>query len=174
MNKQEIRTLRGQLVLMAILFVGSLALAVFMAVNRSFFEKYIEEKYGAMPASAQPLAERAETGRFDESDKEKFAGLSDSERLALYDDWMSREESSAGTPRALIDVAASLYITRAERTIVCGSEDQKRRALRFLELSRSREAIPVLRKAHRWAVRRGSEELAARIADALRRLGDTL
>ncbi|MEW6213196.1 MAG: hypothetical protein AB1631_33170, partial [Acidobacteriota bacterium] len=107
MNKQEIRTLRGQLILMGILFVGSLALAVFMAANRGFFEKYIEEKYGAMPASVQPLVERAETGRFDESDKEKFASLSDSERLALYDDWMSREDSPSGTPRALIEAAAS-------------------------------------------------------------------
>jgi len=165
MNKQELRTLKGQLLLLGAMFLGSAVLALFLATQRGFFEKYIEENYVELPVSLKPLADAAAEGRLDQASFEK---LSRAERLILYDDWMARPgPPPARTPSALVAVDSGLYLARAERTIVSGREDQKMRALRFLELAGSRDAIPILRKARQWSLKRKTAELTAKITETL-------
>lgn len=168
MHKDELRTLRGQLLLLGGLFAGCIVAAVIMASQRGFFEQFIAEQYTALPANLQPLVEAAATGAID---REAFAKLSPAQRLALYDEWMTHTDPSpAGTPRALVAADPTLYLARAERSLVCGRAEQKLRALAFLELAGSEDAIPVLRKASRWAARRQRPELATQIATTLERL----
>ncbi|HEX8920732.1 MAG TPA: hypothetical protein VF766_04610 [Pyrinomonadaceae bacterium] len=168
MNKQELRTLTGQLLLLCAMLAGSVVLAVLIATQRGFFEKFIEERYAALPASLKPLADAAAEGRLD---PEAFNKLSLPERLFLYDDWMARPEPlPAGTPRSLVAADSGLYLTRAERTIVSGSEKQKLRALNFLELAGAKDAIPILRKARQWSIKRRTVEITARITETLERL----
>ena len=168
MNKQELRTLKGQLLLLGAMFAGSIALAVFIAMQRGFFEKYIEEKYVALPANLKPLADAAAEGKLD---GEAFNKLSQAERLILYDDWMTRPAPPpTRTPSALVAADSGLYLTRAERTIVSGSEAQKMRALKFLELAGARDAIPILRKARQWSIKRKTVEMTAKITETLERL----
>lgn len=167
MNKQELRTLRSQLLLTVGLFAGCIAAAGVMASQRGFFEKYLKEKYAPLPADLKDVADAAGAG---EVDPVRFEQLSDAERLALYDDWMSRDPPPANTPRALLTAAGELYLARAERTLVCGNDDQRKRALRFLELAGSREAISRLQKLSRWAARRSLPEFAAAVAETIDRL----
>jgi hypothetical protein len=168
MNKQELRTLKGQILLLTGMFAGSVVLAVFMATERGFFEKLIEEKYVVLPASMKPLADAAAEGRID---GEAFNKLSQTERLLLYDDWMMRPDPPPmRMPSALVAADSRLYLARAERTLVGGREDQKLRALKFLELAGSKEAIPLLQKARRWSIKRRTALLTAKITETLERL----
>ncbi|MDT4895628.1 MAG: hypothetical protein QOH25_705 [Acidobacteriota bacterium] len=168
MNKQELRTLKGQLLLLGMMFAGSVVLAVFVALQRGFFEKFIEEKYAQLPANLKPLADAAAEGKLD---GEAFNKLSQAERLILYDDWMTRPSPPpVHTPSLLVAVDSRLYLARAERTIVSGSVEQKMRALKFLELAGSRDAIPILRKARQWSIKRRTIEMTAKITETLERL----
>ena len=169
MNKQELRTLKGQLLLLGAMFAGSVVLAVLIATQRPFFEKFIAEKYGVLPASMKTLADgAAESGKID---AEAFSKLTEEERLLLYDDWMTRPDPPPlRTPAALVAADQKLYLARAERSLVGGSDNQKTRALKFLELAGSKDAIPLLRKARQWSVKRRTLDLTAKITDVLERL----
>jgi hypothetical protein len=168
MNKQELRTLKGQLLLLGAMLAASVVLAIFIAMQRGFFEKFIEEKYGVLPASMKSLADAAAEGKID---KEAFDKLSQAERLLLYDDWMARPDSPPErTPEVLVASDAALYLARAERTIVGGSEHQKLRALKFIELAGARQAIPLLQKARQWSIKRATTQLTAKITETLRSL----
>jgi hypothetical protein len=168
MNKQELHSLKGQLLLLGVMFAASIALAVFISSERRFFERFIEETYVATPETLKPLADAAAEGKLDEA---AFNKLSQADRLILYDDWMARrEQQPERTPSVLFAADSGLYLARAERTIVCGRDDQKMRALKFLELAGSRASIPTLRKAREWSVKRKTFALTAKITETLERL----
>jgi len=152
------------------LFAGCIVAAAVMASQRGFFEKHLKEKYAPLPADIQDVADAAAA---DEVDPVRFEQLSDQQRLALYDDWMTRDVPPANTPRALMAADGELYLARAERTLVCGSAVQRKRALSFLELAGSRDAIARLQKLSRWAARRSLSELVAAIAQTIHRLEQT-
>lgn len=151
------------------MFVGSVALAVVLASSRQFFEKYIEEKYGALPPSMKTLAdEAAGSGKIDAG---AFSKLTAEERLLLYDDWMTRADPPPSrTPAALVAADLGLYLARAERSLVGGSASQKARALKFLELAGAKEAVPLLQKARQWSIKRRTHDLTAKITETLERL----
>ena len=168
MNKEELRTLKGQLLLLGAMFAGSVVLAVFIATQRGFFEKFIEEKYDVLPASMKPLADAVAEGKID---REAFDKLSTQERLLLYDDWMTRPDPPpARTPEVLVAADSALYLARAERTLAGGRTDQKLRALKFIELARSKLAVPLLEKARQWSIKRRTPDLTAKITEVLERL----
>lgn len=168
MNKQDLRTLKGQLLLLGAMLVGSVLLAIVIATQRGFFEKFIEEKYLALPEELKPMADAAAQGRID---REAFNKLSQAERLILYDDWMARPGEPPGrTPSELVAADAPLYLRRAERTLINGRDDQKMRALKFMELAGAKEALPLLRKARQWSLKRRTHDLTAKITETLERL----
>jgi hypothetical protein len=169
MNKQELRTLKGQLLLLGAMFAASVVLAALMATERTFFEKFVAEKYGVLQAELKTLADgAADSGKID---AEAFSKLTMEERLLLYDDWMTRPDPPPPrTPAALVAADPVLYLARAERSLVGGSDDQKARALEFLELAGSRDAIPLLQKARQWSVKRRTSDLTAKIEDVIERL----
>ena len=151
------------------MFAASVALAVTLAAGRPFFEKFIEEKYGALPAGMKTLADGAAEGG--KIDPEAFGRLTTEERLLLYDDWMARADTPpARTPAALVAADRELYLARAERSLVGGSARQQERALKFLELAGAKEAAPLLRKARQWSIKRRTPDLTARITEVLERL----
>ena len=169
MNRQELRTLKGQLLLLGAMFAASVVLAAVMATERPFFEKFIAEKYGVLPEGMKTLADgAADSGKID---AEAFSKLTVEERLLLYDDWMTRPDPPPPrTPAALVAADPALYLARAERSLVGGSDGQKARALEFLKLAGSRDAIPLLQKARQWSIKRRTSELTAKIEDVLERL----
>lgn len=88
----------------------------------------------------------------------------------MYDDWMTRAAPPTLTPSALVAADSALYLARSERTLVGGREDQKVRALKFMELAGSKDAIPYLQKAREWSIKRRTLELTAKITETLERL----
>jgi len=167
MNKAELRTLKVQLALVVGMFLVCAAGAGFMATQRAFFEGYMKEEYAEISADLLPLAEAAAGGRLAPED---LAELPEPKRLALYDHWMRQAEPPKRTPAALVAAGPALYLARAERTLVCGNAEQRRRALKFLELADSAEAVPILRKARRWAERRKLAKFDEEIEATLKRI----
>jgi hypothetical protein len=167
MNKAELRTLKVQLALVVGMFLVCAAGAGFMATQRAFFEGYMKEEYAELPADLLPLAEAAARGRLTSED---LTELPEPKRLALYDHWMRQAEPPKRTPAALVAADPALYLARAERTLACGNAEQRRRALKFLELADSDEAVPILHKARRWAQRRKLAELGNQIETTLKRI----
>ena len=151
------------------MFAGSVVLAAVMAWQRPFFEKFIAEKYGVLPAAMKTLADgAADSGKID---LEAFSKLTPEERLLLYDDWMTRPDPPPQrAPAALVAADQSLYLARAERSLVGGNANQKTRALKFLELAGAKEAIPLLRKARQWSIKRRTHDLTAKITEVLESL----
>lgn len=168
MNKEDLRTLRAQLLLVIVMFVGCAGTASLIASQRAFFESRIREKYAVLPASLQSVAAAAATGRIDQ---EVFDKLTEAQRLALYDDWLARTDSPSGSaPAGLVAAWPDGYLRRAERTLVCGRIDQKMRALDFLGRSGSMDAIKILRKVKLWASHRQMSDFAAGIGETIDRL----
>ncbi|MBP88801.1 MAG: hypothetical protein CMJ64_19165 [Planctomycetaceae bacterium] len=131
MKNSEIRKLKMQLVLVGGLFVFCIATAIVIVNNRPFFEKYLLEKYKPLPTNLIPLAQKMEkTGEV----PEVFGRLTEKQQGAFYEHWMTLAEVEKDTPKMLVSVAPSLHIARVEQTLVCGSQEQRTRALRFVEL----------------------------------------
>lgn len=167
MTSQELRTLRFQLLLMGGLIGGCIVAAAVTASQRTFFERFLKEKYQPIPASLSDVADEAAEGRVD---AKKFRELDRLQRLALYDDWMMQTAPSSDEPGALLAADCELYLGRVERTLVCGSAEQRARALEFLEKARCCEARDMLQHAADWAKRGNQPELAAQIAETIQRL----
>jgi hypothetical protein len=131
MKKSEIRQLKMQLVLVGGLFALCVATAIVIVNNRAFFEKYLLEKHRPLPAKLTPLAQKMEqTGEV----PEVLGRLTPTQQAAFYEHWMSQPEVQKDMPKMLVTIAPSLYIARVEQTLVCGSHEQRTRALRFVEL----------------------------------------
>lgn len=167
MTNAEVRALRTQLLLLVGLFAGCLAAAGVIATQRPWFESFLGEKYAALPADLQPLADAAAAGAVP---KEAFAQLTPARRLALYDDWLTRADAPLATPAALLAADPALYLARAERSLVCGRPEQRSRALEFLKAAGAPQALPILRKVQSWARHRGLTELTDALSQAIHEL----
>lgn len=170
MPSNELRGLRSQIWLMGGLFALSVVTSATVASQRWFFEKHCRERYSALPSDLRRLATSAAEGALDPNEHER---LSREDRLALYDDWMAAAEPLAGMAKALLAHDPALYIARAERTLVCGRADQRSRAIEFVELGGSAQAVPMLRRARSWWTRRNDPGLAERLDAAIERLEST-
>ena len=166
MNRTEIRKLRGQLILVAILFGVTGMVAIVAATQRRWAEGFVVEKYRNVPEDLQSLINSIHNNQpIDKS----LRDLSRDKRLLLYDYWMQREvrppasEGDAAFVQQLMRLDADLYLDRAERTLVCGSETQQSKAVELFRLSRNDDAIPMLIKAENWARRRHRMDLARQI-----------
>lgn len=164
MHKYLFRTLRSQMWLLSSLFAVCIVAAVVMASQHTLFEQWVAERYQPLPSRLESLAEAAVAGSLDQA---IFTSLSTADLLALYDVWMTHSTPlPSKMPAALVDADAALYLARAERTLVTGGMEQKLRAVTFLELAGSPQALTILHKIGHWAALRRLPELAARIATA--------
>lgn len=170
MKKSEIRKLKMQLVLVGGLFVFCVVTAIVIVNNRPFFEKYLLEKHKPLPANLTSLAQRMEaTGEV----PEVFGRLTEKQQAAFYEHWMSLPEVEKDMPKMLVSVSPSLYIARVEQTLVCGSQEQRSRALRFVELAfvqpttgggtGESQVLSMLGRVNRWATRRRILSLSAEL-----------
>ena len=174
-TNRELRTLRWQLLLTGGLFTGSLVLAIVIAVNRPYAESFIQEGFKLdgeeLPKKLQQAADEAATGELAASWSKQ---LKPEDWRLLYEDWMLASEPRRSAAAAFSARNAEFFTEAAERTVVCGSDEQKRRAARFLEWSNSQAAIPVLQRLQRWTAKRNQRELSEQLAVAEKRLRESL
>lgn len=157
MNNKKIKTVRGQAILIGIMFLISMALAVIVAIQRDWFESLNKEKFMPLTPDKYIILEKVKTG---EIKGNKIAEISVEDRQSLYEYWMTYPEMMPSAfPKILIEADSKFYFSRVEQTIVCGQHEQKLRALKFLDSAGSKDALPMLEEVQKWAGRRNMPEL---------------
>lgn len=152
--KARLRTPRGQLELMAVTFALAAVMAVVMAANRPFFERYAREKYGEASAETGALVASLEAG-------DPVPVVAEAQIDALYRHWMSLPTSDEAG-RRLVDLGGDRVALRVETTLVAGNPEQRLRALELVDASRDPRFRPVLEFA-------ATRPATASVAEALRR-----
>jgi hypothetical protein len=155
--------LRGQLIVLTVVFLGGLVLAIVMATQRPWFESFVREKSSAGYASyPEPLRRAVDALAEDKLAQVDFEKLGPDQRRQLYEDWIERSDvPRLKVPQKLTRWAPLYYLQCAEKTVVCGSPDQQKRAVQFLQLCSCREATEVLTRLAQWADTRQLVELRA-------------
>ena len=167
MKLPKIRSLQGQLLATASLFVACVPIAVAVILCRGKFEQHIVEKYAANHAQfdgdMKLLIEHAETG-VTAQERESLNNLSLQQKQQVYEDWMQRRDPPRpNTPRTLVAADPDFYLARAEQTVVCGGSEQRSLALEFIERSNSSLARPRLERLIQWAEQRRLPDWPAKI-----------
>jgi hypothetical protein len=166
--KARLRTPHGQLQLLAALFATALVLALVVALNRPFFERYVREKYPEPPSLIEDLVTRIETG---EAGPEEVTKLGREERVQLYHAWQLGPDDpapDARLPRVLFQADAQLYAELVERTLAAGTPPQRLRAAVLAAASGHEDARAVLE----WGLERARRQGDAALAEALGELLD--
>ncbi len=163
---QQLRSLEGLGKLFALTCVGAVLFALFMVVNRPFFDRYVREKLPAPSPAASKLADKARAGELDL--KKELKSLKRF-RAELYAVWMNSPPAEGDTRLSLALMAGDpTYVkTRLERTFATGSAAQQLRAAKLALLAPRPQLAPVLQWALLRAKAKKRQELATALADAL-------
>ena len=174
-NRDFIRSIRGQLTLLGLTYLGAVGLAVVALFFRtSFFEFHVRERYPEPSARMLAMIERG--GRTSAAeDAETVERLSTEEREAVYGAWIS---DPAIDPTGQVAVRVlwrnpDEIMRRLRITAVVGNLAQRRRALELLSYAMPEardEAIALCRFLAARARRRGEWALVEEANQVLGRL----
>lgn len=167
MRKTDLSGLKFQLFLVSILFLICSGLSLFIVMNRPWVEGYLKESYGIVSEDLQSLFD---TTRMGGTIADAYKQIPPKDRLMLYDAWMQEAVDNNQSPRILMQTDFELFSRRAERTLICGSTDQRKKALRFFAYGQDRRCLPILDQAKNWARRRKLHELEAEIRQTIQEL----
>jgi hypothetical protein len=163
-----LRSVQGQLVLLAITLAGGILLAVAALCLRSvLFEPHIREKY---PELSRKL--EADLKKRDRAAGDRVRKLSPRELRAVYGAWISAPDLD---PRGwLADHLLALHgpalLGNIRQTLVVGNAEQRGRALALLGRVSAEDLKPEARRLGRYALdrsRRRREPELARQAEAV-------
>ena len=165
MARMDLRTPAGMLALIGVTFLAAVGLAVGAVWQRPWFEKFVREKYGPVSATASNLGVILD----DSPEKSELVrALPPAERDSLYEGWVQAGAGwPAAAPAAMTRADPDFFLARAWRTWICGSDDQKKRALVFLENCGNRRALGLLERACRQANARRAASLESLARQAL-------
>ncbi len=179
MTLDEIRSLRGQMLATACLFLGCIPLSATVILCRSKLERSMSESYTANYAmfseSQKQLLEQIENSNSqteDEHSKVQTAILCllPEHKELIYQDWtIRRDPARPATPGQLVAADEAFFLRRAAQSVVCGDSQQRARALEFIELCASPRNIDCLQRLADWARHRQLREAYAQISAALDR-----
>ncbi len=170
MSKRNRHGLKFQLLLVLKLFVACAIGAGYLVYHRNWVEGFMKESYFAPPDSLQPVIEAI---KMRQPIQELYQQVPETQRSSLYDFWIATEPKLRELPRQLVSIDADRFVRRVERTLVCGSQEQRLKALEFVQLGGDTSAIPILEKAQAWAQRRRLNELANEIEKTILHLEGT-
>jgi len=159
--------LRFQLLLVFKLFVGCIVVAVLMIWQKPWVESFLKEKYFSVPNDLNVVLEQAKMGALILEDYQKIPV---EKRSLFYDHWMTSDPVNKKMPRVLLATDYPLFSGRLERTLVCGSLKQRKKALYFAELSENKKLITILKKAKSWCRRRKLNSLVSELEKTISRL----
>jgi hypothetical protein len=166
MLERYLRTPAGILALIGVTWLLAAGAAVFATTQRAWFEGHVREKLvspGRTVLDVEPHLTNRQAG------VAWIRGLGAGDLAGLYETWIARDGGlPASAPMAMVWGDPEYFLGRARSTLVCGSAEQRRRALDFLGLSRHPGAMSLLeRAAARAEARRSASDLAA-ARDALK------
>jgi hypothetical protein len=190
-----IRSVQGQLGLLALTYAGGVMLAVLALCLRDiFFEKYIREKYPPLGEASGALVTRLAAGRGSVEDLDKLAEEQAKQRAgefpvervypqvqnelmdAVYGAWIEDPERDpdGNLARRLLSAKAEFIIARIRRTLAAGSPGQRLRAVEWLALGPPKDHETEWLDLALWArarsQRRGETELANRAGAVVHQL----
>jgi len=171
-----LRSVQGQLSLLAIALGGAVVLAVAALCFRSiFFERYVSEKYRQPTQELATLLLAVADGSATDGQREKLADESGDK---LFEAWMvdDKLDAEGRLARYLWSTRGGAILDRVRRTLAAGDAEQRLRVLDLLawaEQSDQRAAAAELCQfAVRKAERRGESQVAARAGAVLARMGE--
>ncbi|MBL8813279.1 MAG: hypothetical protein JNM43_24135 [Planctomycetaceae bacterium] len=173
MKLDSIRSLEGQLLAIACLFVACIPISGAVIFLRPKFERAMSEAYTASSAAAhdelKQLAAQLEDPAADPTQvHDAIVKLAAPEKEWLYQDWVTHPEPERViTVARLIEADPDYFLHRAEQTVVCGSEDQQKLGLRFLALSEHPSVAVRLQHLLRWTRQRHLPDAPDRIQSVL-------
>lgn len=161
--RKAIRSIRGQLTLLGVTYVGALVLALAALATRSlFFEPYIREKFPPLPGELDHLVERVADGTAGvEQINERIDALAQQEAKrktplgsaaplpgevqaarerwwhAVYGAWIDTDDLDANhrLARAFLARPGGFVCERTRQTLVVGNADQRGKALQLLAMT---------------------------------------
>lgn len=172
-QRQRLRSPRGQLALLAGTLALALVLAVIVAANRWFFERYVRERYPEPSQAARQAADALQAGQ---ASAAAVRSLAEADRVGLYHVWMRSEATPApALARALVAADEARARALVERTLAAGSPAQRRRAAELAGAAGGEGWLPLLdwarERAHAQqdaallaSLDRAREQVAARAA----------
>jgi hypothetical protein len=192
-----LRSLRGQLTLLAGAFLGAIVLAVVIVCLRErLFEHYVREQYprleGWSDEAARVLAARssrpADIDRVGKKLEKLIEDSPESQRTdqprgcqaleRIYGGWMTDEDLDPDglLARRLTTLQPEWVLWRIRRTLVAGSPQQRGRAVAWLQSivwvpETHEQVVTLARHAHRRAETRGEEDLRRQAAAVLAQEG---
>ena len=170
---QRLQTVRGQMTLFGVTFVGAIGLAVLALLLRDrLFEVYVRESYppvssGDRERVKELASEKLEPTRCDELLSE-LRGTDLRERT--YGAWIDDPELDPANRLGQRFASAQLdwVLDRLQRTLVAGNPAQRARAVEWLKIMADRpEALELIRYARTRAVRRHERDLLRQAQTAL-------
>ena len=172
MTKAEMRTLRFQLQLTGLLFAVSVACAVTIVCCRGLFERWLFEKHAASYDSLpKRLQETVDLLRRGEPAAEVLRKMTASDQESIYQFCLAENADIRATmAHSLCQARPEFFVARAERTVVVGSNDQKLRAVEFLECSQCSSACQTVGELGKWARLRQRPELSQMLEAAEKKL----
>ena len=170
LSKAYLRSVTGQLQVLAAVFAGALVLAVVtLSLRSALFERFVREKMKPLPEALERDLAQDPTGR------RCLDGAPEDTDL-IYGAWIERDGLDPGgeLARSMFTLKTERALERARVTLVAGSAAQRRRAVEFLSRAEgteaSRRAAELCRHAEARARRRGEEELLHRAESVEARL----
>lgn len=173
MKLDSIRTLEGQLLAIACLFVACIPISGAVIFLRPKFERAMSEAYTASSTAAQnelrQLAAQLEDPAADPTQvHDAIVKLAAQEKEWLYQDWVTHPKPERViTVARLIEANPEYFLHRAEQTVVCGSAEQQTLGLRFLALSEHPSVVSRLEHLLRWTQQRHIPDAPDRIQRVL-------
>lgn len=160
MKLDRLRTLEGQLLAISCLFIACIPISAAVILLRPKFEAAMSESYSVASASVrEELKELTRALEDPASDPKNVCQLVEhltpQDKEWLYQDWVVHHEPERIiTVERLVQADPEYFLHRAEQTVVCGSSDQQKLGLRFLELSEHPSVAGRLKHLLRWTNQR--------------------
>lgn len=151
--KDFLRTLRGQGALFGVTALLAVGLAVFLSTQTAFFARYVREKPPEASMEDGRVAAALQTGPQE---------LTNERREGIYSLWLSGTEP---TPTAVEHLGRAWFLARAERTLLAGTVEQRRRAVVMLRTGTPEDAEAVVARALIQVRRVGPDEAIAALEE---------
>jgi hypothetical protein len=154
MKAAQIRSLPVQALLVLGLFFGSAVLAIGIVSQRWRFESYLKETYApAKGDDSEKIKKITAALAEDEPAGETWNYLIEAERRSVYCEWV-RNVMPGKIPnvRGWRETDEEFFVSCAERTVVCGNQDQRMIGLALLERCSPEHSIPALQRLADWAM----------------------
>lgn len=156
----DLRSVRGQLQLLALTLVGAALFAVGVSTQRAWFEGFVRQK---LPETAPEV--RAATQALLAGDPRSASALPPDRRAQIYQLWLKQDPlaDQAGYAAALWGWDPQWTAEQTERTFLAGSPEQRERALQLVlrapEDTRDRLLEGELARAERLGLEEWAEAL---------------